>query len=72
MNHMENNDNRTFWFNRLDALNLGDYSSAYGLSEMDLMKLVRDLESAREIGKLDLETDGGMSTLARIWNSYCA
>lgn len=70
--YMENNDNRTFWFNRLDALNLGDYSSAYGLSEIDLMKLVRDLESAREKGKLDLETDDGISTLERIWNSYCA
>lgn len=69
---MENNDNRTFWFNRLDALNLGDYSSAYGLSEIDLIRLVRELECARENGKLDLETDDGISTLERIWNSYCA
>ena len=69
---MENGDNRSFWFNRLDALNLGDYSSAYGLSEIELMELVRDLESAREKGKLDLETEDGISTLERIWNSYCA
>lgn len=69
---MENGDNRSFWFNRLDALNLGDCSSAYNLGDIDLIRLVRELEAARENGELDLETDKGLSALERIWASYCA
>ena len=70
-NMRTNEFSRRGWLDaRMAALALGDYSDTNDMDDDAFEKLVKELETAKERGELNLETSDGVERLAEIYNRH--
>jgi len=56
--------------NRMAALELGDYSDTYSMTDDAFESLVIELEAAQKAGEINLETNAGVDRLAEIYKRH--